>query len=823
MAISCSNAALARLMAGASFALMAAAAGHAWAADAAADAAPNSDTPPEVSQIVVTATGSKVTAIAPVRSSLTATEPEAVITRKYMEETAPRIGDFSTVAAFAPGMIATPQANGPGLSDGGKIQLRGFSDGSYTITYDGVPWGDSNGPTHHGTAFFPNSTIGGVIVERGPGTAADMGPSNFGGAVNLISLPLEDTRSLTQVITGASFDTSQFVTTVQSGDFDGFRLLGNFQELSSKGYLTNNNTWGNSQMFKASGPIRGTNLTITGLYTHTTYLYNKSDIGDAPVYQLNLYGKNFSLGSDPTQETYYKYNWARKQTNYEYVKVAGDLGHGWGIDNMVYSYGYDNDTMSTQDNTAAGPGTSYPALPFTGYAWVSTMGTTYPAPGKALAASNGAVIVTDQTGTAVMPGYLKKNEYVVTGDIGKLTYDTMFGKLTAGAWYERSDSYRYIVDYNLVNMQPDYREKAATLPGPSGVLTKVSLNDQYIEFSGWKQYEPFVEFDWKPIDGLTVTPGVKYVNWDLYINAPVEKISTGAQPLQIERIFTKTLPFLTANYHVTNYWSVYGQYAQGMLVPNIGNLYVGNGSLTQILPQLSTNYQIGSVYNRGNLSLDGDVYYITFINKIQSYTDVVTGQPYDTNSGGAVYKGAEIQANYALPYGLSAFGNYAYISAIGDNDKSNPLYNGHQLTGVPLWTAAAGLRRERAHLAREDDDLIVSLISKFVGSQYNTNASCSTVLNGVCQAGSTLAPVSGIIPSYNQFDLSLTYRFGAYSIEGQVQNILDSHSLISIKGKNLLANGQFDLTDSTFNGKANTNAPLYQVPTNVQVTLRAKF
>ena len=484
--------------------------------------------------------------------------------------------------------------------------------------------------------------------------------------MNLISLPLEDKMGFSQVYTGGSFGENQFVTTLQSGDFHGAKFLANFQELSANGYLTNNYTWGNSQMIKGEAPINGTGLTVSALYTHTTYLYNKSDIGDASVYQLNAYGNNFSLSNDPTQESYYKYNWARKETNYEYIKLAGEIAPHLSIDNTVYSYGYDNDTSSTQNNVAAGPGTNYPGLPFTGYTWTATPGTSYPAPGKALAATNGALILKDLTGTTIMPGYFKKNEYVVTGDIAKAYYDTPVGRLTGGVWYERADTYRYITDVNLINNYPDYREKAATTAGISGIYVDVPLNDQYIEFSGWKQYQPFVQFDWKPIDNLVVTPGVKYVNWNLVRHRPGRGHQVRAQPLDINRTWTKTLPFLTANYHINNGWSVYAQYAQGILFPNIGNLYVASGTESQIVPQLSTNYQLGSVYNHGNLTVDGDVYYINFDHFIQTFTDPVSGQTYITNSGGAIYRGAEVQATYVLPYGVSVFGNYAYIGAVGD-------------------------------------------------------------------------------------------------------------------------------------------------------------
>ncbi|MDB5461027.1 MAG: hypothetical protein JWO72_2768, partial [Caulobacteraceae bacterium] len=589
----------------------------------------------------------------------------------------------------------------------------------------------------------------------------------------------------------------------QSGEVSqlhGAKFLVNFQELSSTGYLTNNFTHGNTQMVKGSVPLTD-KITLTALYTHTFYLYNKSDIGDASVAQLEQFGKNFSLGNDPSLQDYYKYNWARKQTNFEYVKAAGEIGAGFGFDNTLYSYGYDNDTESGANNLA-GPSANF----------VTPVQGPYPAPGAGYSS---------KLQTPGIPGYSKKNEYVVTGDIAKFTKTFAFGKLTVGSLYERADSYRYIVDINVLNWQPDYREKAAKLPGPSGVYVQVPLNDQYIEFSGWTQYQPFAQFEWKPTDKLTITPGIKYLHWDLSLNAPIEKLANGSQPLQTDQVFTKTLPFLTANYRIQNNWSAYAQYAQGFLIPNIGNLYVGSLSQTKIQPQESTNYQIGSVFNLNNLSLDGDIYYIVFKHKIQSFTDAVTGQPYDTNSGGAIYKGVELQGAYVLPHGFSVFANWSDNSAVGNGDASNPLYNGHQLTSTPHWTAAAGVRLQHDHLVVADDSLIVTLNDKFVGSQYLINARCSSAPNGICAANATLTPVTGLIPSYSQADLSVTYRMGRYSIEGQVLNLFDSQAVTLVKGSALLpGSSAFALTSAQGGG---ANAPQYQVPRSFQVTLKAKF
>ncbi len=781
----------------------------------------------EVEAVVVTASQyNPAVASAPVRGVLTETEPEAVITRKFIEEASPRVGDFSTIAVLAPSMVSTPQPNGPGLADGGKISMRGFSDGNFVITYDDIAWGDTNGPSHHGTAFFPNSTIGGVIIDRGPGRAGDFGPANFGGSVNLKSLPLEDTLALTQVLTNGSWNTWQAVTTVQSGKLDVLhdaQFLANFQEMRSNGYLTNNGTHGSVQMVKGAVPVTDT-LTLTALATHTRYYYNKSDIGDAVISDLEKYGQNFSLSADPGQQNYFGYNWATKDTHFEYVKLAGEIGAGFRIDNTVYNYGYDNNTstgasqISNAKNVVtpgaglAGPiGARYPCVSST----ACLPNAAYPGPGKSYPATlqvNG------------IPGYLKKNQYGVTGDMVRFSYTAPFGTLSFGTNYEGAATYRYIVDINLLNGQPDFREKAASAAGPSAPYQQTPLNLQYIENSGWRQYQPFVEFEWRPIENLTVTPGAKYVHWDLFLNSPVaEKLPNGSQPLVFDEIFTKTIPFFGANYRIEDNWSAYFQYAQGFLIPNIGNFYVDNLASSKVEPQLSTNYQIGTVFNLSRFTFDGDVYWIDFQHKIQQYVDA-NNQPYETNSGGATYKGVEVQGTYAFPYGLSVFANTSRNSALGKDDKSNPLYNGHQLTGAPRWTAAVGLRFEHDALFTSGDSTILVLSDKFIGEQYVNNASCSTVdANGVCQIGAktVLTPVLGRLPSYSDADLSLTYRIGYFSIEAQVLNLLDHDSLTSIKGKAYLPNSaDFALTSAQGGG---ANAPEFQVQRSYQLTLKVKL
>ena len=58
-----------------------------------------------------------------------------------------------TILSIDPSMTGG-DPNGPGLSDGGaKNTLRGLPDG--TAQYDDIPFGDTNGPTHHNISYFP--------------------------------------------------------------------------------------------------------------------------------------------------------------------------------------------------------------------------------------------------------------------------------------------------------------------------------------------------------------------------------------------------------------------------------------------------------------------------------------------------------------------------------------------------------------------------------------------------------------------------------------------------------------------------------------------
>ncbi len=797
--------------------LAALAGGQALAAEtptAAAVAPETVTTETEVEPIQVTMMRGKAADVAPVTSTIKATEPEAIITRKAIEESSPRVGDYTTTAILAPSMATAPNANGSGATDGAKISMRGFSDGEFIITYDGIAWGDTNGPTHHANSFFPSSTIGGVVIKRGPGSAGDFGLANFGGSLNLYSLPFEDQLSARQTVTFGSFGTIQGVTTLATGpvaSLHGASAVLNFMEYKTDGYLSHSSSDGFNQFAKINVPITD-KFSVTALYTHNYNSYLQGDnsaLGN--VLQNETYGRRYALSDNPNWQTYYKYNFTKKSTEFGYIREDLDLGNGLKVNNTTYEYFYGNRTVSAANNAADGSLT--PAALTAANMVIVTPPAAYPAGGSAYPAS---------AKVAGIPGYLKFNHYRVRGDTFRLEKDFGFGTFRTGVLFETAKTKRYRFDINLLTWAPDYREKAAALPGKSGCnglpaqvapgkayngACQEPLNIAYLEYSGWHQYQPYAEFEWRPRENLTITPGVKYVHYEVYVHAPAIAVSSAIQPSYTSATSTKLLPFLTVNYRVQPNWAVYAEYAQGFLVPDISSFYVNNPT-QKVVPQQSTNYQLGTVYNVGHLALDADIYYIQFKNKIQSNIDLATNESYTSNSGGATYKGIEVQATYQLPHGVSVFANGTINEAIAKNDPINPGANGRQIAKAPRGTAAAGLRWEHHGLFTSDDSLTTTINDKFIGSQT------------INPASGTAGP-TGRIKSFSQANLSSTYHFGHYSLQAQILNIGDSQSITSAKGKALFAGTNYLAT--TVAGGGSANVFTYQVGRSYQVTLKVVF
>ena len=672
-----------------------------------------------VNELVVSA--SKPAAVAPATASLATTEPQSIISHSAIDQFVPATGDFSQIAIIAPSMGGGAATNGPGLSET-KVTLRGFQDGQYNITYDGIPFGDANGPTHHSTSFFPSSTIGAVVVDRGPGEAGQLGTANFGGSINLFSPEVSHNRGAQQTFTSGSWDTYMSVTKIQTGDIaqlNNARVLLNFQELATNGALTNSGAKAQNQLVRAVVPINDKwDITLFSALNFTRVYTN--DNSGATLAQVATYGKNFALtDNDISSPTYYKYNVVRKHTDFNYIRLRGDVGSKLHLEDTIYSYHYFNDTESTVDPTLDATGIAAQRVTLT--------------PG----------------GTKVfgVPAYTKLNAYRISGAVLHADYEAPFGTIKAGLWAEHSETGpRARYDYDaLTNRAKDYRQAA-----PSGTILPTTPRDvEYLQYGGWNQYQPFVDVEWHVTDKLTLTPGVKYMSFDLSIDSDINQKTRS--PLHTSKTFSKTLEFLTANYKIADDWSAYGQFATGFLVPDISIFQVPAPNTAALKPQSSTNYQLGTVFHRGKLSLDADVYYITFRDLLTS--TVIAGETVYDNIGGATYKGVEGQVSYLVTDNLSVFANGSINSA---KSVAPDPFAGKQIKNAPESTAAVGI-------LYRDSDWTASVSDKYNGKQWADSAH--------------LYPIAG----FHSLDVKVTRNFGKLRLEAAVYDLTDSKAIVNIK------------------------------------------
>jgi iron complex outermembrane receptor protein len=323
----------------------------------------------------------------------------------------------------------------------------------------------------------------------------------------------------------------------------------------------------------------------------------------------------------------------------------------------------------------------------------------------------------------------------------------------------------------------DYRQK---------VLAGVPQYLEYLQYSGWKQYEPFVDVVWRVTPELTITPGIKYMNETITVDAEANQKSR--QPFHGSKTFSKTMYFLTGNYKVRDNLSVYAQYATGFLAPDISVTQVVNPNLNDVQPQTSTNYQAGLVYHGRRFTLDADIYNIDFTNKLQTVT--VGTETVSFNLGGATYRGIEGAATFQVMDKLFLFANGSLNSAKANGASTTiagvpvTITGGKQIASAPKSTAALGVLFTNA-------DWSISLSDKYTGVQW----------------GAEGEPTAYRIPGYHSTDLSVVYRFGRYRLEGAVYNLFDSQKYTSIKPGKTVPYDQY----------------YFQPERNFQLSLKANF
>jgi iron complex outermembrane receptor protein len=577
----------------------------------------------------VKVTGAAVTVdqIAPTQGSMIAVQPQSIIGEQYLRENVATTGDYSDAISIAPS-VSTVAPNGPGLMEAQSVTMRGFQDGEYNVTFDGIPWGDSNDFTHHSTSYFTNQDTGSIVVDRGPGTASTLGNATFGGTIAVGSRTPSNTFGIEPYLTYGSFGTwvegAQLDTGViqQTG---GTTALINVENASSDGYLTYSGQRRQNIFAKVVQPIGdNTTLTFVGMYNK---IHQDVPLG-ATREQINAYGPNYGLTNNPDSQDYYGYNFDDISTYMGYIGLHSAFD-GWTIDNKLYTYSYNHFGYNGEDPNGETP--------------------------------NGTVYSPTD-----VPGQRMRNTYTSWGDIFRLSKDFGPGEVRTGFWYDHQNNLRW--QYEVDDSQ-DF-----ALNGTPSQATDRYMTDTLTTF------QPFLEYNWNITDQVSLTGGVKYADFKRNLDATVNQ-KTG-DPLQYSKDFTKLLPSLALHWQLSDNWTAYAQVAKGFLAPNLNTFYTTAPQDNTLKPEQTINKQLGTTWTDGRLTVSADGYYINFNNKIESRT--VAGTTTFYNAGGAVYKGLEAEGTYLLGNGFSVYANGSLNRAI-DNATNQWLPN------APSKTAALGV------------------------------------------------------------------------------------------------------------------------------------
>ena len=704
--------------------------------------------------VVITASAPKQ---APTRAPLKAVQPTSIIGRQYIENNQAQTANYSDIVGIAPSVVDI-EPNGPGLGNSKGLSIRGFQDGQYNLTWDGIPVGDSNDFSHHSAEYFMPQDIGRVSVDRGPGDAAAVGYATFGGTVALHTKQPLDQPLATVYGTYGSFNTRLIGAELDTGvlrNYGDLRAYLDYRQLKSDGALSGATIDRKNVFMKVERDLgENTLLTFVAMYNAnsggnaaivgaTSYPYvavSQYPYTSSMPGQAQQFGKGYGLSSNPASQAYTGYNYDNFNTDFEYLGLRSVFGNVQ-VDNKIYTYAYYHRGWNGLDPNGG----------CLDYGQVSgpsgvTDGT-FPA---GACTPNGTI-----NGPTNIPGQHMYLNYRNWGDM--LRFKQIFGpgELRYGAWFNYQSYHRYQANidmsdndgWNALGTYPDGLSKAINRL-IDGTFTTV---------------QPYIQYTWNIMPRLQFTPGVKYAYFERHDIAPLEQKTKA--PLNYRQSWGKALPSVDLHYAIAKHWAAYLQAAEGYLAPNENLFYVPNPqqSDASIAPESTKNYQIGTTWSSRRLSASVDAYVIDFSNQVAHRK--IGSLEFFYNNGGVKYRGAEAEATYYVGEGFSLYGNASYNSAKVDD-------TGLQVTGVPKETAAAGV-------IFNNGLWYGSLIGKYVGSNWGDV--------GADAAGSTINIYPIASNTVVNASLKFTVPGGEVLPKGmkigvQVFNLFDTRDINSLAG-----------------------------------------
>lgn len=673
----------------------------------------------------------QATYVAPSQVPMDAIQPTSVVQKGFIQNNIIPQSSFDDVIKFEPSVF-DQNPNGPGIGKSETLSIRGFQDGQFNVTFDGIPFGDTTNLHHTSSALFIAHDLGEAEIDRGPGGASTIGKATFGGTVGFRTKDVNNQFSVNPYATYGSFNTAAIGMEVNTGQTGAGAGYFDYQRESTEGYLTYTGEHRQNYMGKWVWDLDDTTtVTLLGSYNREQQ-YTSSGVTLANI-QAN--GRNFMLNNDPTTQAYFGYQPSLYVSDFYYAEMKKSFG-AFTIRNKAYTDFFAHNYIEAKDgsdtNAADNNLTIYPT-PANIYFWNPV----------AYKSAQGQK-------THHIPGKQADAAFRSWGDTLDTSYDTDFGTLKMGAWFDSQHDQRYSATIDLSNNN-------ALVPGKNG--TPFS----YVYHNLSQTWQPYVEFDWKVLDALTLTPGLKYNDFHRHVTGPVNKSGTGA--IDYSENYDALLPSVSARYTIDQHWNAYVQVAQGFLAPPVAVFQVTTPKT--IKPEKTWNYQAGATLQGNDFTVSLDAYYIDFSNYFASITTPGTSNTEFVNGGGAIYRGVEAEGQYVIGQGWSAYANGSLNSAQYKN-------GGVHLAESPEYTMAAGL------LYDTRAGLYGSLIGKLIGPRWGMDG-------------------NAIDPNTQNLIATDSYRFGSlvtfdFAAGYRIKNVApDMPELVfSVKAANILNNRQIN-------------------------------
>ncbi len=752
-------------------------------------------------QVVVeaNAVGSVAATLAPMDALLDARSARTEITQAFIQNFTSPVSDFGEAVEMAPGTFTT-NSNGVGLGQSATY-FRGFPDGDYDIDFDGIPFYDTNTPTHHSWAFFPSQFLGGIDFDRSPGTASTIGPTPFGGSIHLLSKDLSPVQNARGQFSYGSFNTYLYDGAYDSGNVLPNHKL-NFQvdvhHLQSDGYQTFNHQTRNAGAIKAQLKLSD-KIILTGF---SGVIWLDASTPNFSATRCQMYGAttaytctgtlapfagsgiNFLLtdNADPVNYLDNKYNSYHVPTDFEYVGLHTDLGHNITFDVKPYTYNYDNSELYSN------------ATPITEATTVNGSNTY-----NGLKIVPCDVPVTKKGVTAIPCGVDKYNSYRKYGETSTLSQVSNICIMRAGMWFEWAATSRHQFPTDPLNNWADQPLS--------------NFNEHF-----WtNSYQPYVEYEFHVTKALNITAGTKWSHYDINTKQFADDGKTIGglgtnDPTSFIRnngSYSAWLPSIDANYRLRNNWSAYGQVSTGSVVPPSKVFdYVQNaaGIPVKTLPkqQRSTTYQAGTVLKLKRVTLDADFYHIRFQNSYSSTLDS-SGEPIYFLQPSSITKGFEAESNIYIGRGLSAYlnasvGRSDYVGSLSVNCAPSGCAAPPITVAAPsgLWVANTPSDVETEGVTYQRKGWDVALFNKRVGTLYEDN--------GAYHNQAAINPFT-LTNAFLNYTVHNGGHFDQTKIRLSFNNLFDEHNITgdSITGtaltQSISANG------TTYTDPFNTSGP----------------